>query len=310
MVKDTDSAASMRTVSIRLIELHDYLEATSEAARRTRFVVITMVVACALIVGALINSLQHQWMFERIHTFYGPQVEPHKGYVKGKILPPELAEKSSFSLDLSGCQGCDNEKYKAFYDAMVKSYVENTLAFKVPLFGFNVDVNDIGMIGGLAFIVILVMYRFCLIREVDNLRIAKQAAEHENQLREFYNVLAMRQVFTIPPSDTKTTYSKTLDRLPKLICALPVLVQLTVTSHDIWTFRLGNSISPAHNSVLIGLEVIFVLYILLLTKNVTGRIIEIDGIWTEWWEQILAQKAKQLRHMAATAGHVPESVES
>ena len=146
------------------------------------------------------------------------------------------------------------------------------------------------------------MYRFCLIREVENLHIAKSAAQHEKQLPQFYNVLSMRQVFTIPPSGTETDHGRALDLLPKLICALPVVVQLTVTSHDIITTGIGNLINAKHNLVLIALEVIFSGYILLLTRKVILRIIEIDSIWKKWWDDIHAQAGKQPEMATSESG--------
>ncbi len=268
---------SQSTISpVKLVEIQDYLDATSDATRRTRSVAITMVITSVLILGALINSLQHQWMLERVHTFYDPKSD----YVKSKLLPFKMR---------SGFQSYDAnymEKYRIFYEALTKSYVENGLSVKVPLFGFSIDVNDLGLLGGMAFVVILVMYRFSLSREIENLRIAMDKAGKFGQLCEFYEVLAMRQVFTVPPSRTLKKPSKVLTWTPKLICFLPLMVHVAVSIHDFDTFWVGRAIAETHNLINQGLETFLFVFILIFTIMAAIRLRRIDAIWKDWWDQI------------------------
>jgi hypothetical protein len=270
---------------VKIVEIQDYLDATSDATRRTRSVTITMVVTSVLILGALINSLQHQWMLERIHTFYNPRSE----YVKSKILPPEeRAGFHSFDADYM-------EKYNLYYEALIRSYVDNGLSVKVPLFGFSIDVNDLGLLGGIAFVVILVMYRFSLSRELENLKIAMEKAGKFGQLCEFYEVLTMRQVFTIPPTRTLKKPSKVLIWTPKLICFLPLAVHVAVSTHDFSTFWVGRSIAAAHNWINQGLETFLFAFIFVFTVMALNRLKRTDVVWKDWWDQIQKLEANQAR---------------
>jgi hypothetical protein len=268
---------------VKLVEIQDYLDATSDATRRTRSVTITMVVTSVLILGALINSFQHQWMLERVHTFYNPKSE----YVKSKILPPEM--RAGFQSYDAGYM----EKYRMFYEALTRSYVENGLSVKVPLFGFSIDVNDLGLLGGIAFVVLLVMYRFSLSRELENLKIAMDKAGKFGQLCEFYEVLAMRQVFTIPPSRTLRKPSRVLIWTPKLICFLPLLVHVAVSTHDFSTFWVGRAIAAKHNWINQGLETFLFVFILTFTIMALIRLRRIDAVWKDWWDQIQRLEATQ-----------------
>jgi|GEM_PF-5618315 len=130
---------------LKSIEVQDYLDATSDASNRTRSVIITMVVASVLIFGALINSFQHQWMLERLKALDSPQ----SPYTQKKIGPyPALGEFHTPQAYQEAVTNYD-KRYRSFYDAVARSYVENALSTKVPLFGFSIDANDLGILGDL-----------------------------------------------------------------------------------------------------------------------------------------------------------------
>jgi hypothetical protein len=272
-----------QSLNFRTIEAQDYVDATSDASSRTRSVTITMVIASVLIFGALINSLQHQWMLERLKALDSPQSD----YAQKKIGPYPVLGKFPSQQAYDDSVANYHERYKSFYDAVAKAYVENSLSTKVPLFGFSIDANDLGMLGGIAFIAILVMYRFCITREVENIRIAHDEARRFNQLREVYTILSMRQVFTIPPSRT-IRRSKILTWTPKLICTLPFIIHFAVTCHDLYTNSIGNLISEFHNLVLFVSEFIALGFLVTFTLMALTRLRRIDEEWEAWWEEVQA----------------------
>jgi hypothetical protein len=273
---------------LRLIELQDYLEAVIEASRRTRFVVITATIASVLILAGLVNSLKHQWMLERLWALSNPDIS----YVESKIgappaaarFPPNRHPRNAAMPSLDMATQLYAKAYNSFYDAMAKTYVDS-LVTKVPIFGFGIDANDLGMIGGFAFVVILLMYRFSLGREMDNLKIARTEAQRAGQSREFYLVLAMHQVFTIPQTPRRTR-KRLLVWAPQLICLLPLLVQALVTGHDALTFDVADKISRSHNTLTIVAEGLALAALLYLSVAVFVRIGRLDRIWDAWWTAI------------------------
>jgi hypothetical protein len=279
ILKQPDQA--IQTTALKAIEAQDYLKAAGDASARTRSVTIAMTVASVVIFGALINSLQHQWMLERLLALDNPRNE----YVARKIGPyPQRTGETDEAF--RAAEGYYYERYKLFYEAVAKAYVENSLSTKVPLFGFSVDANDIGLIGGAAFVVLLLMYRYSLAREVENLRIAREQAGYFKQYKEFYLVLAMQQVFTIPPSETRARTKLNL-WIPRLISALPFAVLLAVTVHDIITTgSIGNLLSKTHNLILILVEFVSLGSLLVLTGKAIERHREVDKIWEDWWDDL------------------------
>jgi len=278
-------------MDLQRIEAREYLDATNDAAKRTRSIAITMVVASVLVFGGLINSTKHQWMLERLQALGNPI----DTYVEAKIgFPPDPKTLSPgkkwinpiFAAADTKEKAADiyKENYRSFYQAVANGYIDS-LSTRVPIFGFSIDPNDIGILGGVAFIAILLMYRFALVREVENLLIAQNASKRLKNPREFYDLISMRQVLTIPPSET-LKQSRYLLWLPKMICALPLSIHLSVTIHDFLTSGIGKQLDPRHNQLLLYCDILFLFLLLISTALAFRSLLKIDDVWKQWWKQL------------------------
>src|SRR6185436_20314255 len=176
------------------------------------------------------------------------------------------------------------QKYQQLYEAVVTAYVDS-LSTRVPIFGFSVDVCDLGILGGIALVVILLMYLYCLAREIENMHVVRREAKRFGQPREFYDILAMRQIFKTPSSDTLKRRSFVTEA-PRIICVFPLLVHSVVTIHDLVTFDIGDQINQAHNVFLVAFELFVVVWLLVLTKRANTRLKALDEVWREWWKEV------------------------
>src|SRR5689334_4830640 len=146
------------TVADKSLDLEDYLNAAGDAAQRTRTVTFVLVVASVLALACLLNSLQSTWMRQRI----------------AKVAQAD----SSYSRRLLGIGSTDPLTpdhllhHEALYKAIIESYVGTALTVRVPLLGITFDINDLALLGGFSFLVLLIWFRFAMLREMDNLRIA------------------------------------------------------------------------------------------------------------------------------------------
>jgi hypothetical protein len=97
-------------------------------------------------------------------------------------------------------QICDEEmkRLTTFHDALLRSAAETKYTVRVPFFGVALDINDIGLLGGLSLLVILIMLRLSLRNQIVSLRVGFKAARASDQERWFYEILAARQVFVFP----------------------------------------------------------------------------------------------------------------
>ncbi len=116
----------------------------------------------------------------------------------------------------------------------VKAYVENIRFVRAPFFGIAFDVNDLGLVGGVAVIIILLLMRYSLSREIKNLNISLREAVDHGKLPAFYHALAMRQVFTVPHMKGEKR-NKWLGVAPRIISILPAIVFLLGVSYDYYT---------------------------------------------------------------------------
>ena len=121
------------------------------------------------------------------------------------------------------------------------------------------------------------------------------------QLREFYHLLAMRQVLTVPHINGKTP-SKFLLIIPKIICLLPLLVHGTVIIHDFQTAWIGHQMDEHHTRVSLIEESAFLICVLLLTIMVSIRWVRVDAIWAEYWGIIIKENPSETNQNAKESG--------
>jgi len=278
------------------LDIQDYLDATSDAAKRSRNASITVVIASVLVFAGLLNSLQNSWMMQRLHECN----DMNSNYVTSKIgVRPQTNDRTIIAAY--------ENRYKEFYAALMRTYVDNSYVIRVPFFGFRVDANDLGLVGGIAFVIILIMLRFSISREVDNLNTSFTEAETLGQLPEFYVLLAMRQVFTVPASDSinRTPF---LMWVPKLFCFAPLLVYIAVVGHDVATSGIGLRLSDVHTIILFCSEALLVVMILILTRMVVRRLRRVDELWDRKWTTVRdTLKAKRLQLPASATSGEPLS---
>jgi hypothetical protein len=250
------------------LNIKDYLEATSDAAKRTRVVMISIVVASVIAIAGFLNSFEYSWTLQRTRATAG---SVNSGYFNKKFPNVDGAVKE--------------EHYKNFLSDLTKSYVDS-YTVRVPFFGITFDVNDLGIIGGSSFAILLILLQFSLIRELDNLELSFAVAqESPNDLKAFYDLLAMRQVFLVPPTDArnrKNEIGSKLKKLPKYLHILPTLILLAVLIYDLSTFTYGEAISTTHtivSYVITGMLLVFLVFSNIACHKVW---VEMEDVWSEW----------------------------
>jgi hypothetical protein len=246
-------------------DMNHYLLATTQAARRARGTILVLITASILVLASLLNSSKSEWTRQRL-LLIGR--DPYGHYV------------SSLIGDRQGLGGEEerNKRYAVLYAAALHDYIDNAWTVHVPQFGFSFDINDLGSVAGAGFIVLLSMLLFSLKRELSNLVTSFGAAERQNELKIFYELLAMDQVLTVPEGlhGPRSWYSRVV---PKIILCVPAAVYMCVVSLDLPYIFTGNFISSRRIYFLFGCEAAFGLLILWLTWSVVSAVREIDSTW-------------------------------
>lgn len=272
-----NSPAAHRSVTSNL---HDFAEAARESSRRTRTLLVVLVVACVLAMVGFLNSLESGWMLQRVRA----ASDPGGGYIEQKLDFPSQLNPAA---------------HDALQAAIIRAYIDNAMTVRVPFFGVAFDVNDLGLLGGLGFVTVLVLLRFSLRTEIACLRIAFKAAEREahgdpSRLEAFYDLLAMQQVLTMPHlRDPRTGWvirrPPLLRAVPKLVCFLPVIVYSMVAVNDYQSQHVANVINPLHTRILLAYTGVLWVVILLLAAWCFVRLLHIDRIWDEYFEFVAGQ---------------------
>lgn len=260
-----------------IVELRDFIAASAASARRTRTLMTTLVVACVLAFAGFLNSLPTAWMQQRIHA----AADPGGAYVAGK---------------LGTAVAPDDPRYDALYGALVKSYVDNAMSIDVPFFGVAFDINDLGLLGGISFVTILVLMRFSLRTEIASLRLAFKAAAHDahgdrEQLERFYDLMASQQVFTLPHMHDGALgwvgRRPWLLRVgPKLTCFLPLAVYSLVAVNDFLSQGVASAMGPLHTRLLLIYTAVIWVVVGVLSAKCFRRLLEIDRLWDDYWTRI------------------------
>ena len=232
-----------------------------------------------MLVGML-NSLYHSWSARRVllaSDSNGDYVSDNIGLPPSTTSPKYRNDRSLYEHELMLYE----ERYKSLYAAFVRSYVDTGFGVHVPLFGIAVDINDLGAIGGVASLIILFVFDYSVRREIENLHVGFTRAADDNEVAAFYDLLAMYQLLTVPRRNRVDKRERTA-ALPKLICVLPMVVQLIVVAHDIWTNPTGESLDRVHNDILLACEFGALILMVPLTYWTTRRLYEVDRIWDQW----------------------------
>jgi hypothetical protein len=271
----------------RQLDIEDYLEATGEASARSRNMVLFVAVASILAFAGLLNSLQSQWMLGRVQ-----KLNDEKGdYAVSKLgqYPAETGYKRL--EDYKKAIANYEYRYQQLCSAIERAYVENAMTIRVPVLGFAFDVNDLGLLSGLGFAIILSCYRFFLSREVDNLRVSFAEAEDGGThiLDEYYRLLAMRQVFTVPMGE-HVKRSFFLRVVPKAIAWLPLTVLLAVIGNDLHTLWIARELGWGHFVVNFAFTLLCIVVLIPLCISISVRLVRMDRIWLMCWQYLEVEK--------------------
>lgn len=304
--------------------LAPYIDGTITAATRFRRVLIVMITASVLAFGAFWNSWEGSWPNSRVEVAHDANeyfklmdqlegietqlrelkkkeeqgqpllaestvrtgLEEDKKRTVGKIVELDNAKKW---LDLKRIRNKD--ELKSFAEKLETARLDNILLIRIPFFGVNFDINDLGMLGGFTFVVILMWFRFSLWREYFNLHSTFKEADDEH-LEFCYKTLAMGQVLTVPPTLYKRQPpQQPVGRVVRLLYFLPVAVQLAIFTYDLYSYKTGWVISKFNTSVSIITSFVCLLLSGFLTYWCFDLSRKIDNKW-----RATAKRIQKLRY--------------
>jgi hypothetical protein len=268
-------------------EMKEYIEATADSAKRTRTVTVILVVASVLVAIGWYNSLRTSWQLQRVRRAFDPDTDVATGFLdtahRPKILVPGADGKSPA------------DRYREDLQvAAVRAYIENVRFIHAPFFGIAFDVNDLGIIGGVGLVIVLLLMRYTLSREIKNLNVTFREAVHHHELSAFYHAMAMRQVFTVPEMKGEKR-NAWLAISPRLICVLPAIVFAAGVGYDYYSVVWLHVYKFAEVKGTLITEALWFVIILYLSIRCWERQTHIDGVWRRYWSRLAGQRTSVIR---------------
>lgn len=310
--------------------IFEMIKATKESGQRVRYVLIIIITASILAFAAFWNGISFSWKQNRLerlmtlceyiskddsimHNFKNMVSESGKKKIIEDWVNqfPETVRKSLekaieyFQPEKLGKTGIQHllNNYKTFEE-------DNVNTIKVPFFGITFDINDLGIISGFSFIIILLIFQYSLDREMQNIRkvdrYIKNEFEDRKKASEFYYILLMNQLFSLslashsnsdnhnatgtnsmrPEKRRIIRVLRTMTRVfrnvwflivsPKSLFILPVILLFVIVIYDCLTIKIGLKINCEMTIIKIFFSFIFLLALFYLWKmcNIIAKEIE------------------------------------
>lgn len=282
-----------------------------DASKRCRWILFIMQITVVLVLAGIWQQADSNWLQLRLNTAQSavkfltcsPEqaYRPEDGYPRDKISQLGAQSNSRNREDLDDSFLCSKDKPLAEKEikqaqkylktwhyslAQAKKNVADlqqmvatrALGVSVPVLGIVFDINDLSVMAGITFAILLSWFSFALRRQDDDIRklfeLAEKADEEENDqkksdLKMAYDLLAMTQVLTIPPGSSvdsrDVSFLRRLSRLPNLIMWTAVLTQLIVLIDDIATMKRGDDLGVMVSHLETAIASCFSAYILYRT---------------------------------------------
>jgi len=202
---------------------------------------------------------------------------------------------------------------------LVKNEIDNSHHISIPLTGNSFDINDLAQVSGISFVILLIVLKFTLAREKDNLQIAFNAIserydadmfdpeykEYIDKLpgkiinmpnfkklinfkrrRYHYNSLSMNEIFNLPKLDISADVlqKRMSGKIVKNhIFTFPFIVYLAILINDILTGYKGFEVSFIHTIISYILSFIWLSAIAFLSNSCNNQKKDINKLFDNFY---------------------------
>jgi hypothetical protein len=244
-------------------ELRAYVEAFKTSSDRSRYAIYVIVVATVLIFIANWNVQDWSWPSVRLRAWYQPE-RPAKDKPAVNAVTPQGLNPIQRSPAPTEFFNGDAEQLRIARDEYLRQFTSRTLLTPSPIPGVSIDVNDLGLIGGISLALLLLLLCFSLNRQHENLYLAlfkvRRISEGEDHSRGdsrsnlLYHALAMTQVLSFPPT-LALWRRRTFQDLFGIIYFLPTLVYVWLVYTNVVTFPVGNKYHGVNILLLTAIQI-------------------------------------------------------
>jgi len=245
--------------------------------------------------GAISDSLFERAAVPWISTDFVDFLE-----VKRNVVTPSQAD----ALRQAVADLPDAKDQMAFaqdgFEQTRRAYINGTLSIDLPFFGLAFDINDLALLSGLGFTLLLLAISFNVYREHHNLRslldwvaCMPDRTNTERCLRlRVYQAAANLNVLTVPPEvmGCNKCREEGLDQfrrgqrkmflvLSRVLYLLPVTLHYSIWRNDTLTQAHGFALEPDRMAGLTNLSTFFLISISVFTAIALFSVIRVESLW-------------------------------
>jgi len=163
------------------------------------------------------------------------------------------------------------QEHNYLEDVAKRNYVD------APAFGVRLDVNDLGLVGGATLLIISLMLRSSISRELQNVRFVFDSACDGDEIIERYRILAMHQVITPVPIEASDKRLIQARFARALFYPVPVAYTLLIIVDLSTAFKMGPYTAAC--VAIVCFEVAILLTLLFITSRTLLLVDELDKVW-------------------------------
>jgi hypothetical protein len=181
---------------------------------------------------------------------------------------------------------------EAFSEQQWNAFINNVLYVRTPILGLTFDINDLGIIAGVTFGILMLVMVFYTNRAHENLFLAmwkvRELAARENCFDQpgskanlLYHALATEQVFTVPPTLARWNDMALFRRAHYILFLVPVFVQISIFYNDLRSASLGFVFSRNETVISLTSQGILIVLVLTLSFMCCAHLHADDTIWEQ-----------------------------
>jgi hypothetical protein len=208
-----DSSESRPALEPSDAELKEYVEAFKTSSDRARYALYVAIIASVLVGIANYNLQSWGWPTKRIETWYkfdrSAQTVPSPLHLQepAALAISEHSDRKAPEWLFNG----DGEQLRTAREEYLKQFISRYVFASSPIPGVWIDANDLGVVGGVALTLLMLIFAICIVREHENLYLSlykvrslaeadKNPSDPNSRANLLYHALAMRQVLSSPPT--------------------------------------------------------------------------------------------------------------
>jgi|GEM_PF-6057332 len=253
-------------------DIREYVDAFRVSSDRARYALYAVIITTVLMAIANYNLQLWSWPIHRIEEWYRYARDDQRCKAA-----PVTKDKSDPCFVPSELLGGDPMKLLVAREEYVKQIASRSVFNASPIPGVSIDYNDLGIIGGIALVLLMIVLVICITRESENLYLAlykvrrlcsipdKGHAQGDSKANLLYHALAMSQSLSSPPTLARWKNRGILHHFG-IVFFLPVLVYLWIFYCNWKTKAVGESYKMNMDHFL-GSQVILAIVLLVLSTT-------------------------------------------